>query len=213
MAKPSVTFSLKVTKKFNKEKARKDIINSIEGSKEIRKEIKRVFQVANRRIQNIEKGGYFSPAVASLGKGGVEGYSKFSVKGFGNTGDEWKALVKEYSKAVAFLNQPTSTATGAKEFELQVKKKVGVPDDIWEYVKADVIGDVTSMSDEMLQKLPYSQLTEGAYDSAFRSASSQIEKESIETAKAIQENIEKTAKEVTDTIDEALDDLVKNWGF
>lgn len=213
MAKPSVTFSLKVTKKFNKEKVRKDIINSIEGSKEIRKEIKRVFQVANRRIQNIEKGGYFSPAVASLGKGGVEGYSKFSVKGFGNTGDEWKALVKEYSKAVAFLNQPTSTATGAKEFELQVKKKVGVPDDIWEYVKADVIGDVTSMSDEMLQKLPYSQLTEGAYDSAFRSASSQIEKESIETAKAIQENIEKTAKEVTDTIDEALDDLVKNWGF
>ena len=213
MTKPSVTFSVKVTKKFNKEKVRKDIINSIEGSKEIRKEIKRIFQVANRRIQNIEKGGYFSPAVASLGKGGVEGYSKFSVKGFGNTGDEWKALVKEYSKAVAFLNQPTSTATGAKEFELQVKKKVGVPDDIWEYVKADVIGDVTSMSDEMLQKLPYSQLTEGAYDSAYRSASSQIEKESIETVKAIQESVEKTAKEVTDTIDEALDDLVKNWGF
>lgn len=213
MAKPSVTFSLKVTKKFNKEKVRKDIINSIEGSKEIRKEIKRVFQVANRRIQNIEKGGYFSPAVASLGKGGVEGYSKFSVKGFGNTGDEWKALVKEYSKAVSFLNQPTSTATGAKEFEIQVKKKVGVPDDIWDYVKADVIGDITSMSDEMLQKLPYSQLTEGAYDSAYRSASSQIEKESKEIVKSIQENIEKTAKEVTDTIDEALDDLVKNWGF
>lgn len=211
--KPSMKFSVKVTKKFNKTKVRKDIINSIEGSKEIRKEIKRVFQVANRRIQNIEKGGYFSPAVASLGKGGVEGYSKFSVKGFGNTGDEWKALVKEYSKAVAFLNQPTSTATGAKEFEIQVKNKVGVPDDIWEYVKADVIGDVTSMSDEMLQKLPYSQLTEGAYDSAYRSASSQIEKESIETAKAIQKNIEKSAKEVTDMIDNALDDLIKNWGF
>ena len=213
MTKPSVKFSVKVTKKFNKEKVRKDIINSLEGSKEIRKEIKRVFQVANRRVQNIEKGGYFSPAVASLGKGGVKGYSKFSVKGFGNTGDEWKALVKEYSKAVAFLNQPTSTATGAKEFELQVKKKVGVPDDIWDDVKADVIGDVTSMSDEMLQKLPYSQLTEGAYDSAFRSASSQIEKESKEIVKSIQESIEKTAKEVTDTIDEALDDLVKNWGF
>ena len=213
MAKSSITFSVKVTKKFNKEKVRKDIINSIEGSKEIRKEIKRVFQVANRRIQNIEKGGYFSPAVASLGKGGVEGYSKFSVKGFGNTGEEWKALVKEYGKAVAFLNQPTSTATGAKEFELQVKKKVGVPDDIWEYVKADVIGDVTSMSDEMLQKLPYSQLTEGAYDSAFRSASSQIENESKEIVKSIQENIEKSAKEVTDTIDDALDDLIKNWGF
>ena len=99
------------------------------------------------------------------------------------------------------------------EFEIQVKNKVGVPDDIWEDVKADVIGDITSMSDEMLQKLPYSQLTEGAYDSAYRSASSQIENESKETVKAIQKNIEKSAKEVTDMIDEALDDLVKNWGF
>lgn len=213
MAKSSVKFSVKVTKHFNKEKARKDIINSIEGSKEMRKEIRRVFQVANRRIQNIEKGGYFSPAVASLGKGGVEGYSKFTVKGFGNTGGEWKELVKEYGKAVAFLNQPTSTATGAKEFELQVKEKVGVPDDIWEDVKADVIGDVTSMSDEMLQKLPYSQLTEGAYDSAFRSASSQMEKDSIEIAKALQKDIEDGAKQVTETIDKALDDLIKNWGF
>ena len=81
-------FSKKVTKNFNKEKARKDIINAIEGNAEMRKEMRRVFQVANRRIQNIEQGGYYSPALASLGKSGVKGYSKFSVKGFGNTGSD-----------------------------------------------------------------------------------------------------------------------------
>ena len=206
-------FSKKVTKNFSKEKARKDIINAIEGNSEFRKEIRRVFQVANRRIQNIEQGGYYSPALASLGKSGVKGYSKFSVKGFGNTGSDWNTLLKEYTKAINFLNSPTSTATGAKEFELQVKQKFNVPDDLWDYVKADVIGGTTSMSDEMLQKLPYSQLVEGAYDSAYRSVSSQIEKGALELAKGIQSDINRTAEQMADSVDEALDDLIKNWGF
>lgn len=206
-------FSKKVTKNFSKEKARKDIINAIEGNSEFRKEIRRVFQVANRRIQNIEQGGYYSPALASLGKSGVKGYSKFSVKGFGNTGSDWKTLLKEYTKAINFLNSPTSTATGAKEFELQVKQKFNVPDDIWNDVKADVIGGTTSMSDEMLQKLPYSQLVEGAYDSAYRSVSSQIEKGALELAKGIQSDINRTAEQMANSVDEALDDLIKNWGF
>ena len=209
----SMKFSKKVTKNFNKEKARKDIINAIEGNSEFRKEIRRVFQIANRRIQNIEQGGYYSPALASLGKSGVKGYSKFSVKGFGNTGSDWNTLLKEYTKAINFLNSPTSTATGAKEFELQVKQKFNVPDDIWPYVKADVIGGTTSMSDEMLQKLPYSQLVEGAYDSAYRSVSSQIEKGAIDLAKGIQSDINRTADQLANSVDEALDDLIKNWGF
>ena len=209
----SMKFSKKVTKNFNKEKARKDIINAIEGNAEMRKEMRRVFQVANRRIQNIEQGGYYSPALASLGKSGVKGYSKFSVKGFGNTGSDWQTLLKEYTKAINFLNSPTSTATGAKEFELQVKQKFNVPDDLWDYVKADVIGGTTSMSDEMLQKLPYSQLVEGAYDSAYRSVSSQIEKGALELAKGIQSDINRTAEQMADSVDEALDDLIKNWGY
>ena len=209
----SMKFSKKVTKNFNKEKARKDIINAIEGNAEMRKEMRRVFQVANRRIQNIEQGGYYSPALASLGKSGVKGYSKFSVKGFGNTGSDWKTLLKEYTKAINFLNSPTSTATGAKEFELQVKQKFNVPDNLWDYVKADVIGGTTSMSDEMLQKLPYSQLVEGAYDSAYRSVSSQIEKGALDLAKGIQSDINRTADQLANTVDEALDDLIKKWGY
>ena len=209
----SMKFSKKVTKNFSKEKARKDIINAIEGNSEFRKEIRRVFQIANRRIQNIEQGGYYSPALASLGKSGVKGYSKFSVKGFGNTGSDWNTLLKEYTKAINFLNSPTSTATGAKEFELQVKQKFNVPDDLWDYVKADVIGGTTSMSDEMLQKLPYSQLVEGAYDSAYRSVSSQIEKGALELAKGIQSDINRTAEQMANSVDEALDDLIKNWGY
>ena len=69
------------------------------------------------------------------------------------------------------------------------------------------------MSDEMLQKLPYSQLVEGAYDSAYRSVSSQIEKGAIDLAKGIQSDINRTAEQMANSVDEALDDLIKNWGF
>src|SRR5699024_10251159 len=141
----TITFSATVTKGL-KNKLKKDIINSIEGSKETRAEIRRVFQQANRRIQNIEKAGVFSPAVASLGKGDVKGYSKFSVKGFGNTGNDWKTLKKEYAKAISFLNQPTSMLSGAREFEKQVKDSMDIDEDLWKDIRDSILGGYNSVS-------------------------------------------------------------------
>ena len=86
---------------------RQDIIQSVESSKELRKEVRRVFQQANRRIQNIESKGILSPAVTALNKGDIKGFSKFSV-----SGKSWDEIKTEYAKAVSFLRQPTSTATG-----------------------------------------------------------------------------------------------------
>ena len=58
-----ITFSAKVKKHLNKAKLSKDIMNSMKASPAMRKEIRRVFQMANRRIQNIENSGILSPAV------------------------------------------------------------------------------------------------------------------------------------------------------
>lgn len=188
-----------------KNKLEKSIIQSLEGSAEMRKEMRRVFQQANRRIQNIEKAGAFSPAVASLGKGDIEGYSKFSVKGFGNTGDDWKALKKEYAKAVSFLNQPTSTATGAREFEQQVKKQLGVSDDLWKGVRNEVIGGYNGVSDDLLRALPYTDFMQEIYERASDSASRQMEQDAVKLADALQESINKTAETVAEAIDDLFD--------
>ena len=59
---------------------KQEIIKAAESSPSYRKEIARVFQTANRRIQNIEKAGLFSPAVSSLNKGDITGYTKFSMQ-------------------------------------------------------------------------------------------------------------------------------------
>ena len=59
-----VKYSKTVTKAVSNWSLRKDILNSTESAKELRKEINRVFHAANRRLQNIENSGVFSPAAS-----------------------------------------------------------------------------------------------------------------------------------------------------
>lgn len=192
-----ITFTASVAKQF-KNKLSKEIVNAVEGSPEMRKEIRKVFQQANRRIQNVEKAGVFSPAVAALGKGDIQGYSKFSVKGFGNTGSDWQSLKKEYAKAVSFLNQPTSSASGAKQFEQQVKKEMNIDDDLWKSIRETMLNGYNSVSDELLLALPYSDFMQEVYSRARDSSSAQIERDAIEEAKALEQSIKAQADKLAE---------------
>lgn len=210
MAEIKITYTTTVAKGL-KNHLEKNIINAIEGNKEMRKEIARVFQMANRRIQNVEKSGAFSPSVASLGKSDIKSYSKFSVKGFGNTGDDWKALKKEYAKAVSFLNQPTSTASGAKQFEKQVKKQMGVTDDLWKELRNAVLGNYNSVSSELLLALPYADFMQDIYDRARDSSSKLIEQDAKQIAEDIQNNINQTADALATSISNAVEEMAKGF--
>ena len=214
MAKNTIKVDLKFTstvaKQF-KNKLSKDIVTATESSPELRKEIRRVFQQANRRIQNIEKAGVFSPAVAALGKGDVQGYSKFSVKGFGNTGDSWQALKKEYAKAVSFLNQPTSSASGAKQFEQQVKQQMNLDDKLWKNIRETIIGNYNSVSSDLLLALPYSDFMQEVYSRAADSSSSQMERDAKAAERDIQDKIDRTAKELAGEVADALEAMAKGF--
>lgn len=206
----SITFSVTVTKGL-KNKLKKEIINSVEGSKELRVEIRRVFQQANRRIQNIEKAGVFSPAVASLGKGDVKGYSKFSVKGFGNTGNDWKTLKKEYGKAISFLNQPTSMLSGAREFEKQVKDSMDVDEDLWKDIRDSILGGYNSVSNELLLALPYSDFVQDVYNRAIQSSSEQIESDARKLADELQQNINDAAENIAEEVEDLIEALANGF--
>ena len=201
-------FDPTISKQF-RNKLRKDIVNAVEGSPELRKEIRRVFQQANRRIQNVEKAGVFSPAVAALGKGDIKGYSKFSAKGFGNTGSDWQSLKKEYAKAISFLNQPTSSASGAKQFEKQVKQEMGIDDELWKDLRKSIIGGYNSVSSDLLLALPYSDFMQEVYSKAKDSSASQMEKEAIEMANALQESIDRQAKDVAEELSDDVEDYLR----
>lgn len=97
----------------------RNILTSENSVPNLRKEIRRIFQVANRRIQNIQSTGVYSPAVAALDIESVNEFSKFSV-----SGKTWTQIKIEYAKAVEFLRHPTSTATGAKQYAKHIQKEL-----------------------------------------------------------------------------------------
>lgn len=101
-------------------------INKIpENDKPTRKEMAKLFQRANRRIQNIERAmsagrlGY-SPAYDSVMQYTQRPnvYSKFHMV------SDWSQMIEQTAQAEAFLNEPTSTARGARKWQKQVMRGV-----------------------------------------------------------------------------------------
>lgn len=83
--------------------------------KEMYKDAKKAIDAANKRIKRLEASGLFSPALESVKKHG----GKFTTKGLNRN-----QLLREYAKAVEFMNMKTSTITGAKAYEKQIAMKL-----------------------------------------------------------------------------------------
>ena len=88
------------------------------GSPALKREINKTLQQANRRIQNIQKAGLASPAVkAVIAEKGKKNYTYFSIANLDLTNYiDWEQAKYEYGRALSFLNNPTSTATGARQY-------------------------------------------------------------------------------------------------
>lgn len=194
---PNDIFSSK-TFRNKKVELRQDIMNSTESNPTLRKEIARVFQMANRRIQNIENAGLMSPAVEALGKQGIERYTKFSMRM-----ESWTALKMEYAKAVAFLRQPTSTATGTREYNNYLKATYNLTDQEFNYMIKYLQDKLTSMSDtDFVERylMRYKDFT-GEMEMEAQSLSSMMESDAVSIERALQANVEKAVDDVVDTID------------
>ena len=132
-----VKFSKTVTKAVSNWKYNKDILNSVESAKELRKEINRVFHAANRRLQNIENSGVFSPAANAvneyLGDNTVAAFNKFAK--FSTAAKSWDEIKRDYAAAIEFLKKPTSTASGAKQFENDVRQRLKLTPKQFDHIK------------------------------------------------------------------------------
>lgn len=206
-----ITFSARVEKHLNKAKLSKDIMNAIKGSKEMKKEIQRVFQMANRRIQNIENSGVISPAVIQLGDIGTwKRFSKFSVKGFAMEGDSWESLKRKYAHAISFLNQPTSTVTGARELKNQVEKQLNIPDrKLFDRLYSDIMNNKSSLDRRLMSAMPYRLMMENMYSTLAKQVKNQIENDSIKIANDMERQLQKLSDDVAEQIDESENELIK----
>lgn len=184
---------------------KKDIITAIESSPVLRKEIARIFQQANRRIQNVENSGIVSPAVVALNKGDVKGFAKFSMK------HDWNDLKIEYAKAVSFLQQPTSTASGTREYASHLKKTYNLTDKEFAIMQNNLLGKIASVSDQKFLEqylMQYKDFT-GELEQESRDVSDQIESDAVKIADSLQNNINNAGEMVESAVQKILDSFEK----
>lgn len=208
-------FKIKFTKSVfgatQRAKIKKDILQAVESSPEYRKEIARVFQMANRRIQNIEQSGQLSPAVQALNKGDIKGFTKFSMKG------DWNTLKIEYGKAISFLRQPTSTAQGARQYGQHLQRMYDLTPDEYSLMARNLQGKLSSVSDsDFVERylMRYKDFT-GEMEQSASDISTQIESEAQSISRAIDAEIERQANEVADQMEDMQNDIeriLSNFG-
>lgn len=208
-------FKIKFTKSVfgatRRAKIKKEILQAVESSPEYRKEIARVFQMANRRIQNIEHSGQLSPAVQALNKGDVKGFTKFSMKG------NWNTLKIEYGKAISFLRQPTSTAQGARQYGQHLQRMYDLTPDEYNLMAMNLHGKLNSVSDsDFVERylMRYKDFT-GEMEQSASDISTQIESEAQSISRAIDAEIERQANEVADQMEDMQNDIeriLRNFG-
>lgn len=182
----SIGFTNKTFALTSKVQLDKQILTAVESRGYLRKEIARVFQQANRRIQNVEKTGIVSPAVVALNKGNITGFTKFSMR------HSWEDLKIEYSKAVSFLRQPTSTATGTKEYAEHLKKAYDLDDKSFTLMQNKLMGKIASVSDERFLEqylMQYKDFT-GELEQESKDVSDQIEDDAVKIENALDDALE-----------------------
>lgn len=206
-----IKFTKSVFGATQRAKIKKEILQAVESSPEYRKEIARVFQMANRRIQNIEQSGQLSPAVQALNKGDVKGFTKFSMKG------DWNTLKIEYGKAISFLRQPTSTAQGARQYGQHLQRMYDLTPDEYNLMARNLQGKLNSVSDsDFVERylMRYKDFT-GEMEQSASDISTQIESEAQSISRAIDAEIERQANEVADQMEDMQNDIeriLSNFG-
>lgn len=209
MAKKNpIGFSKRTFRASSNVHIKKDVINAIEQSPELRKEIARVFQQANRRIQNVENSGIVSPAVVALNKGDIKGFTKFSMK------HSWDELKIEYSKAISFLQQPTSTASGTRDYATHLKKTYNLTDKEFSIMQNNLVDKIASVSDQKFLEqylMQYKDFT-GELEQESRDVSDQIESDAIKIADSVQRNIDNAGEMVESAVQKILDSF-KDFGL
>ena len=186
-----IGFSKRTFASTSKIHINKQIMDAIESRGYLRKEIASVFQQANRRIQNVEKTGLVSPAVIALNKGDIKGFAKFSMK------HDWNDLKIEYAKAVSFLQQPTSTAVGTREYSNHLKKSYDLNDKEFTLMQDKLMGKIASVSDERFLEqylMQYKDFT-GELELESRDVSDQIEDDAVRVENALDDAIDQIAND------------------
>jgi len=208
-----ILFSFKVINAVKKEKLKESIVNATESSPELREEIRRIFKEANSRIKRVEATGQYSPALAALNRVNVSGY-RFSMREFQDK-SSWTRLKEEYGKAIAFLNQPTSTVQGTTEFNEYLRDKYSLSPVEYESLANNFMGKLDSLSESQYidQYLKKYRDFSGDFEQAMKSSANQMELEAVLAEQQLQAEINAEAAEQSGALYDALENLFQGFNM
>lgn len=191
----------KTTLKSVQIKINNEVMRAIENNPQIKSEMRRVFQMANRRIQNIRQHDLISPAVTALGEI-PNGYTVFGMSGSFND------LKIRYAKAIAFLQQPTSTASGARTYGEYIKSTYHMSDTEYKAVGGTLNKVVQSLSDSQLGQamLQYKDFS-GYFATSASDSAALTERASIEAFDELNSTIANALESAQQQIDPSLEKL------
>lgn len=193
----------------NKEVKNKDDVKDYAKEitlKELKKEINKELQVANRRLQNIEKSNITSPAYKALineiPTGRQNRFQKLSIAGLDlNNKSELIKAIDIYSRALSFINNSTSSLVGAKHFIQKI---------------ADDNNISFKFANHMLDTITSPEMTNGKIQASFnynliKDAVSEYENEyksNIESQEDYERRIEQRVKELMTQANNLADDII-----
>lgn len=199
---------LNMSNKQFKDEVRKNVI----GSKELKKEVQRILQQANRRAENLENQNIFSLALQKRIDSNPtffnpKSYSKWSITGLDFTNkNDWIRIQQVYADAVNFLNSPTSTVRGAKEYSDYVATKYKIPKDI----VGDVIYRISESKIKNYTNKSFYQLLKSQLNNDVQN----VDTENVDIINAFANGLENTIKAIEEKeyeIIQNIDDNEKNF--
>lgn len=183
---------------YTKYVVKDEIIKALESDSEIRGEMRSIMSTANKRISRLQQGNIVSPALQSLsGK-------KFTMQG------SWEEAKREYARAISFLQQPTSTVTGAREYGKYIQRSYGLSDEEYNKLGHDIVNKVSSVDEENFYNKYLKNYKDfsGELEQAAKDVSQQIEDDAKRVANAVQDNINKAGEQGEKAVNDAINDIL-----
>lgn len=184
-----------------------DILNSFEKSSAMSNEVRRVVNMANKRISRINADNtVISPALKALQKQGID---KFALRG-----QTWEQQKETYFRAIEYLNQESSSLGGARKFTKEFLEKSGLhskggsPEQEEKYREyASSIIDEYGSDVMNNDRLMYNAVAQYFYDMKVEQAQNAIEQGTLRDLASADRQMRDNANEVADAIADIVDDM------
>ena len=184
-----------------------EILNAFEKSSSMSKEVRRIVNMANKRISRINADNtVISPALKALHKQGID---KFALRG-----QTWEQQKETYFRAIEYLNQESSSLGGARKFTKEFLEKSGLHSEGSSPEQAEKYREYASSiideygSDVMNNdRLMYNAVAQYFYDMKVEQAQNAIEQGTMKDIASVDRQMRDNANKIADAIADIVDDI------